>query len=135
MRNYNTMKNMSFTHSTSAHALRRVAIFAAVLVMSMVNVGTMWGATSSTFYFAIDAATVAGNYDNVQFCIKYSSSDWSEQTKMTRQDATYGGKLLYKATYSFEYGGYHNWQFMCNTSQYVEWYAGDWNTNLHSGDV
>ena len=120
------------TPPTTSRVWRYVAMLLMVLTL---GVGEMWGATSSTFYFAIDAATIGDNCNNVKFCIKYGSNEWSGDQTMAKQNATYNGKLVYKATYSFSWDGYYNWQFMNGTSLYREVYAGSWNTDLHNGKI
>lgn len=104
---------------------------------------SLWAATSSTFYFAISESTLTSygiDKDNgVQFSILYGydgdNAKWSGETQMTKLDKTYGGRLIYRGTYSFAYDGHHEWGFLAGTEHWVEWNGSGWSTDLKNGKM
>lgn len=137
MKNFNLIKRL-FMDSHEKQSPQRFGRYAAMLIMLLtLGVGQMWANdTSVTFYYAVDATTAGSSCNDVKFCIKYGGGDgeWTAWTSMTKQDKTQGGKLVYKATYTFPYDGYYNWQFIVGSTTY-EWYAGSWNSTLHNGQI
>ena len=114
-----------------------------ISVILLAGTSNVWGATSSTFYLAIEHAKMYNNNNccGAQFNIKYGggNSEWKGWTTMEKTDKTYNGKILYKTTYSFPHNGYYNWQFRMeesgNQHWYKEVYAGSWNTTLHNNQI
>ena len=114
-----------------------------ISVILLAGTSNVWGATSSTFYLAIEHAKMYNNNNccGAQFNVKYGGSDneWKGWTTMEKTDKTYNGKILYKTTYSFPYNGYYNWQFRMEESGNQHWYkqvyAGSWNTTLHNNQI
>ena len=115
-----------------------------LLMLLTLGVGQMWANnTQSTFYVAIDPNTLGNDCNNVQFNIcycgdcNYGGEGWTLQS-MTRQNATFNGKVVYKATYTFPYDGYHAWQFWWGGSYKDAGNAypkGEWATDLHNGKI
>lgn len=137
MKNFNLIEWLS-RNSHEKQSPQRFGRYAVMLIMLLtLGVGQMWANnTSVTFYYAVDATTAGSSCNDVKFCIKYGSGDgeWTAWTSMTKQDKTQGGKLVYKATYTFPWDGYYNWQFIVGSTTY-EWYAGSWNSTLHNGQI
>lgn len=114
-----------------------------ISVILLAGTSNVWGATSSTFYLAIEHAKMYNNNNcsGAQFNVKYGGNDneWKGWTTMEKTDKTYNGKILYKTTYSFPYDGYYNWQFRMeesgNQHWYVQVYAGGWNKTLHNNQI
>ena len=114
-----------------------------ISVILLAGTSNVWGATSSTFYLAIEHAKMYNNNNcsGAQFNIKYGegNSEWKGWTTMEKTDKTYNGKILYKTTYSFLYDGYYNWQFRIEESGRQHWYkevyAGGWNTDRHNNQI
>lgn len=140
------MKNLVFNLRTAkaqagcakvTKSSRMAKILTTLTLLLTLCVGQMWANnTTVTFYYAVDATTAGSNCNDVKYCIKYGGGDgeWTAWTSMTKQDKTQGGKLVYKATYTFPWDGYYNWQFIVGSTVY-EWYAGSWNSTLHNGQI
>lgn len=140
------MKNLVFNLRTAkaqagcakvTKSSRMAKVLTTLTLLLTLCVGQMWANnTTVTFYYAVDATTAGSNCNDVKYCIKYGGGDreWTAWTSMTKQDKTQGGKLVYKATYTFPWDGYYNWQFIVGSTVY-EWYAGSWNSTLHNGQI
>ena len=124
---------------------QRFGRYAAILIMLLtLGVGQMWADWSDnyvTFYVAVGENHTHWGNDCRKFYsnIKRGDNDW-EQIELTRTGYTYNGKTVYQGTHNFGYGGYNNWQFYIkdgsgNNQKYIEWYAGSWKSDFHSGQV
>lgn len=91
---------------------------------------------TTTIYYAVPAATVNNGSYTVELNMKYGSKDgeWKKVT-MSNISKTYYGNYIYSGTITLNYGGYYNLQFLVNGGLAKETYAGDWNTDVHNGEM
>lgn len=118
--------------------------FVLLFMLLTIGVGQMWADKSNnyvTFYVAVGQNHTHYDNDCRKFYsnIKRGNDDW-EEIELTRTGYTYNGKTVYQGTHNFYYGGYNNWQFYIKdgsgkNQKYIEWYAGDWKSNFHNGQV
>lgn len=143
------LKNLYFCSDSFTRSwyglCNHVARTASVLLMLLtIGVGQMWGATATTVYYAVPAATV-GTYTvklNVNF--KGDGDDW-HSFNMTKTDYTYLGDPIYTCTFTDAYDGLGKLQFQLydgdtwksEIQPISSWTAvGDYNGKLwtHAGD-
>ena len=106
MKNLNLIKGL-WDDSHEKRTPQRLRRYAVMLMMLLtLGVGQMWGATSTTVYYAVSTSyTVKCNVNR-----KGDGSDWKTYT-MTSTGNTYNGKTVYSCSFTDLYDGLGKLQF------------------------
>ena len=108
------------------------------LLILFVGMVSTVSATSTTIYYAVPSTVVKDVSKSVELQMKYGKGDsewFSPRAAMTKTNKTYYGNYIYYCEVDLPYGGYYNMEFWYNGNKVKDVYAGDWNTDLHDGEM